>query len=130
MARFPFRFATPYLVAGAPFGVTPATTSVDVTDAELRVRFGPWTVRTALDNVVGCTETGPFRFVKTVGPPRLSLKDRGLTCATNGDRGLCVQFEQPVPGIDPFGQIRHPAVTLTVARPDELAAALSDVSPR
>lgn len=124
MTRFPFRFATPYRLAGLPFGVMPASTMVEVVDDELRVRFGPWKVETSLDNVTGCTETGPYRFVTTAGPARVSLTDRGLTCATNGERGLCIQFGEPVPGIEPSGRIRHPAVTVTVERPSELAALL------
>jgi hypothetical protein len=126
VTRLRFRFATPYLVAGLPFGVTPSTTVVEVTDDELRVRFGLWKLRTRIDNVTGCTETGPFRFVKTAGPPHLSFADRGLTFATNGERGLCVRFDEPVPGIDPWGRIRHPAVTLTVEHPAELAALLRE----
>jgi hypothetical protein len=45
MARFAFRYETPYRLAGLPFGVTSATTMVDVTADEFRVRFGPWLLR-------------------------------------------------------------------------------------
>lgn len=124
VATFPFRFTTPYRIAGLPFGVTPGSTAVEVTADELRIRFGPWKLRTPLSNVEEWTETGPYQFVKTAGPAHLSLADRGLTCATNGDRGLCIAFRAPVPGIDPFGRIRHPAVTVTVTEPAALASAL------
>lgn len=130
MARFRFRFAAAYRVAAAPFGVTPRTTMVEVADGSLHVRFGPWALTTPVDNVAGCEPSGPFSFPKTAGPAHLSLADRGLTCATNGDEGLCIRFAEPVPGIDPWGVIRHPGVTVTVERTDDLRRMLDpDTSP-
>jgi hypothetical protein len=126
MARFQFRFATPYRLAGLPFGVTPTTTMVEATDDEFRVRFGPWLLRTDRGNIAGCTVTGPYSFVKTAGPAHLSFSDSGLTCATNGTSGACVRFAEPVRAIDPWGRIRHPAITVTVERPDELCALLQE----
>lgn len=73
---------------------------------------------TPLDNVVGAEVTGPYRLVKVAGPPHLSLRDRGITFATNRARGTCIRFREPV------GLLRHPAATVTVAAPDALAEAL------
>lgn len=122
--RFEFRFTTPYRLAGLPFGVTPSTCHVRADDGLLDVRFGPWQVHTALDNIIGVSVTGPYTFVKTAGPAHLSLADRGLTFATNGDRGVCLVLREPVGGIDPFGLVRHPNLTVTVADCDGLAAAV------
>jgi hypothetical protein len=124
MMRFDFEFADAYRAPALLFGITRATSGVVVDDDELRIRFGPWFVRTPLRNVDGSEITGPYGFVKTVGPAHLSLADRGLTFATNGDRGLCIRFVHPVAGIDPLGMIRHPAVTVTVEALEELAATL------
>jgi hypothetical protein len=124
VTEFEFRFADAYRLPALLFGVTPATTGVVVDDGELRIRFGPWSVRTSVDNVAGSEVTGPYGFVKTVGPAHLSFADRGLTLATNGDRGLCIRFVEPVAGIDPWGRIRHPGVTVTVEHPDDLAIAV------
>ena len=124
MDRFDFEFDDAYRAASLLFGVTPRTTAVVVDDTELRIRFGPWFVRTPLDNITGSQTSGPYSFVKTAGPAHLSFADRGLTFATNGDRGLCIRFAEPVAGIDPWGRVRHPAVTVTVARPDDLATAV------
>lgn len=124
MPQFDFAFDPRYRIAAAPFGVTPRTSRVEVDDGQLRIRFGPWRLETSLHNVAGCEETGPFSFVKTAGPAHLSFADRGLTCATNGEKGLCIRFVEPVPGIDPWGRIRHPGVTVTVGRIDELRAVL------
>lgn len=124
MAQFPFRFSTAYRFAGRPFGVTPRTAMVHAGNGSFSVRFGPWLLETSMDNVTGCEESGPFSLPKTAGPAHVSLADRGVTFATNGDRGLCVRFGDPVPAIDPWGRIRHPAATVTVDRVDELRAAL------
>lgn len=124
MTSFRFRFDPRYRLAAAPFGVTPRTAVVEVTDQTLEVRFGPWRLETPLDNVTGCEESGPFSFLKTAGSARLSFADRGLTFATNGDRGLCIRFAEPVAAIDPWGRIRHPGLTVTVEDVSELRARL------
>ena len=70
--------------------------------------------------------TGPYAFLKTAGPARLAITDRGLTFATNGDRGVLVSFRTPVRGLDPLGLLRHPELTLTVCDVDGLAALLRE----
>jgi len=130
VTRFDFRFAPSYRLAALPFGVTPATARVEVTGSELLVRFGPWSLRTPLRNVAGVERTGGFAFVRTAGPPHLSLHDRGVSFATNGDDALCVRFHEPVTAIDPAGWIRHPGATLTVADVPGLARALGEPSRR
>ena len=122
--RFEFDWDAAYRVAGLPFGITPWTAHVEVTPSELTARFGPWRLRSALGNIAGVDVTGGYAFVKTAGPPHLSFSDRGITMATNGRRGLCVRFVEPVPGIDPTRRIVHPGATLTVADPEGLAEAL------
>ncbi|MGH3610657.1 MAG: hypothetical protein ACRDRD_21595 [Pseudonocardiaceae bacterium] len=122
---FPFRFTTRYRLTGLPFGVTPATATVRVRDGDLAVRFGPWRVRTTLANVTSTAVTGPFSFLKTAGPAHLSVADRGLTMATHDARGLGITFRKPIPGIEPTGLLRHPAITLTVADCQGLAAVLT-----
>lgn len=131
MASFPFLFAERYRRPARVFGVTPERTWVEVSTDQLAVRFGPWRVRTPLTNVARAEATGPYAFWKTAGPARLGVTDRSLTFATNGDRGVCLTFREPVQGIEPFGLIRHPNLTLTVLDIDGLVAALaSGASPR
>lgn len=122
---FPFRFAAIYRLPALLFGVTSTTAGVWVDEAVLRIRFGPWRVQTPRSNVVATLHTGPYSLIKTIGPAHLSFADRGLTCATNSERGLCIRFARPVPGIEPLGLLRHPAVTVTVADCDGLAEALN-----
>jgi hypothetical protein len=121
---YEFRFDPLYRMAGVAFGVTPRTSRVELRDGELYARFGPWKVRTPLSNVSGCTVTGGYGRIFTIGPAHLSFTDRGLTFATNPDRGLCIQFREPVAGIDPTGRIRHPGLTVTVADVDGLKSAI------
>ena len=125
VTTFSFRFDPGYRVAALPFGVMPATTSVVVDAGELVARFGPWRVRTPLANVAGTEVSGPYSFVKTAGPAHLSFTDRGVTFATNGRRGLCIRFHEPVRALDPTGRLRHPGLTVTVNDIDGLAAALA-----
>ena len=121
---FRFLFDPRYRVAALPFGVMPATTSVVVGDSELQARFGPWRVRTPLSNIAGTEITGPYSFVKTAGPAHLSFTDHGVTFATNGERGLCIRFHEPVRALDPTGRLLHPGATVTVEDVDGLAVAL------
>jgi hypothetical protein len=122
--RIPFAFDPAYRLVDQLFGVTPASSWVDVSDEAIEARFGPWRVRTDRENVAEVTVTGPYSVPKTIGPAHVSLKDRGLTFASNTRRGACISFHQPVQGIDPVGLVRHPALTVTVDDPDALVEAL------
>ena len=121
---FDFAFSPAYAAAARPFGITTATTSVEVGPHWLYVRYGPWKLLTPRANVVAAQITGDFSFVKTAGPAHLSLSDRGVTMTSNGHRALCLEFAEPVTAIDATGLIRHPGATLAVADPEGLAAAL------
>lgn len=123
--EFEFAFEDRYRMPALLFGVTPGRARVVVTDDELLVRFGPWRLRTPLANVSHTQVTGGYAWHRTAGPAHLSLVDRGVTFATTSHRGLCVAFMVPVRAIEPTGVLRHPAATVTVADPEELAAALS-----
>jgi hypothetical protein len=122
--RFTFRFAPAYRRPALLFGISPATAWVDVGADTLRARFGPWRVTTPLANISAIAVTGPYAFLKTAGPARLAITDRGLTFATNGDRGVLISFHSPVRGLDPLGVLRHPELTVTVADIDGLVERL------
>lgn len=123
--RFEFAFASAYRLPALLFGIRPGTADVTVTDDVLRVRFGHWRLVTPRTNIAGTEISQDFSWFKTAGPPHLSLSDRGVTFATNGDRALCVRFLEPVAGIDPTRTVLHPAATLTVADPESLQRALT-----
>jgi len=92
----------------------------------LRVRFGPWLVETPLANLAGAEATGPYNALRVFGV-RLSLADRGLTFGTTTRGGVCLRFHEPVKGIDPWGRIRHPGLTVTVSEPDLVAEAVNRI---
>ncbi|MDQ6835486.1 MAG: hypothetical protein M3016_04795 [Actinomycetota bacterium] len=124
--RFVFRFSRAYRRAGRIFGVTPAKAWLEVGGGALSARLGPWRLHTTLDNISAVEITGPYAFLKTAGPAHLGITDRGLTFATNGDRGVLITFREPVPGIEPTGWLRHPELTVTVADVEGLAALLRE----
>lgn len=122
--EFRFRFHPAFRVAALPFGIRPGNCLVSVLDGELSASFGPWSVRTPVSNVAEVTLSEGYSWIKTIGPAHLSLSDRGLTFASNPDAGACIAFHRPVRGIDPFGSILHPGLTVTVEQPGALAEQL------
>jgi hypothetical protein len=122
--RFDFAFAPAYRPLARAFGVRPETAWVEVGDETLDARFGPWRVSTTVANVADVEATGPYAFWKTAGGARLAITDRGLTFATNGERGVLISFRTPVRGLDPLGVLRHPELTVTVAEVDSLVELL------
>ena len=121
--RFPFAFEPRLVPFSLAFGVTPSTAWAEVDDEGLRVRFGPWSLVTPRRNIVEGRITGPYSFAKVAGPAHLSFADRGVTFATTTRRGVCFTLREPVPALDPFGRLRHPGVTVTVAEPERLLEA-------
>lgn len=122
--RFDFQWQLAYRLAAAPYGIGPRTSHVTVADGWLAVRFGPWRLRTPIENVSALERTGPYAFLKTAGPPHLGWTDRGLTFASNGTIGLLLRFREPVAGIEPLGVLRHPELTVTVRDIGEVIEAL------
>jgi len=118
--RFAFDFDPSYQRAARPFGVTPGNSWVEVGDGCLQAHYGPWRVRTPLENISSLALTGPYRFIKTAGPARLGITDLGLTFASNGRAGVLIRFHRRVRGIERHGIITHGELTVTVAEPQEL----------
>lgn len=126
MRRFDFAFDPAYLRLSRALGVRPDTAWVEVDDDTFLARFGRWRFSTPLSNITGVEITGPYAFWKTAGPARYAITDSGLTFATNGDRGVLILLRRKEPGLDPFGLIRHPEITVTVADVVGLAALLRE----
>jgi hypothetical protein len=124
--RFDFAFDPAYRRAALPFGVVPARAWVDVGETMLEARYGPWHVATPIANIKGAEITGPYARVKTAGPARLGFTDRGLTFASNGERGVLITFVRKVRGIEPTGLLRHPELTVTVADVAALTTLLNE----
>ena len=119
-----FRYATDLKLAvfWAPFGVRPSRDGVTLTDdGRFVATFGVLRVETPLTNVGGAHVTEGYRWWTSAGARR-SFADDGLTFGTNADRGVCVHFGEKVPS--PLRRNGHSALTVTVADPEGLVAAL------
>lgn len=118
--RFPFEFSPRLALLAAPFGVTPSRAYVEVTESELSIRFGLWSLRTPLANIKDVRATGPYQWWKVAGPAHISVADGGITFATTTAGGVCVLFHESVPAALPTSLLRHPSATVTVATPHAL----------
>jgi hypothetical protein len=121
-ARFGFRFEALMRPFATLATVLPGTAHVEVGDDRVAIRFGLWHMAFPLAEVLDVEETGDFSLPKVAGPPHVSLADRGITFATNRQRGTCIRLRHPQAG--PYPVLTHPAVTVTVEDPDALATAL------
>lgn len=121
--RFDFAFDHIFELVARPLGIGPDSAWVEVGEGVLSVRFGRWVVQTDLDNVESAVLTGPYSLPKVIGPPHLSFRDRGITFATNAQRGVCIHFREPVRGFEPTGRFHAPALTVTVEDAEGLVAA-------
>lgn len=107
-----------------PFGIRDdGDAFVDLDGDRLQVRFGLWSVSTPVRNLAGAEVSGPFSAPRVLGP-HLSMADLGITFGTSTERGVCIRFHRPVPGIEPLGVLRHPGLTVTVEDPESLARAV------
>jgi hypothetical protein len=118
---FPYRYERRLAPLWLPFrwGGDQGVTLTD--DGRFVARYGPFRAEAPLSNVRDAHVTGPFRWWTAVGP-RLSFVDDGLTFGTNAQAGVCIHFDPPVHRVIGFKD--HSALTVTVADPEALAAAL------
>jgi hypothetical protein len=121
--QFVFEFEPRYRVVLALLGVTPGTATVTLDDERVVARFGPWSCETPVSNVREVCITGPYRGYRAIGA-RGSFADRGLTFGSTTAGGVCMLFREPVRGLDPFGRMHHPGLTVTVADRERFASSL------
>ena len=120
--RFPFRFESRLWRLGVlPFGVTPGHAHVDLDDAGIHARFGPWRMDVPLENVARWAIQGPYRWWRVLGV-RQTLGVWDVSFGSSARDGVYLEFVRPQQWIAG----RHPALTITVAEPEALAAALRD----
>lgn len=123
METFVFRFDPAFRPLLLGLGVYPGNTSVTLTDDDRFVaRFGLWVVDTPIANIDCAKATGPYHWYKAIGL-RGSWVDRGITFGTTAAGGVCVTFVEPIHRLVP-GMRDHPGLTVTVADPETLIAAL------
>ena len=121
--RFAFRHDARFAVPLRLLGVRPATCWVHLDDEQFSARFGPWSLDTPVTNLADACLTGPYRWWRAIGP-RGSMADRGATFGTSTRGGVCVTFHEPVGALLGERRFRHPGLTVTVADPEGLLAAV------
>lgn len=112
--RFPFAVPAGVSRVTRLVGVSPDRAAVEVGEGELRVRFGPWSVETPLENVESASEA-----LVPLGWPSLVTSRQGA---------VRIRFREPVPGALPFGLLPGRSMTVTVDDPDGLLETLSAAS--
>ncbi|HKY13791.1 MAG TPA: hypothetical protein VJM33_02620 [Microthrixaceae bacterium] len=122
----PYRFEGWVGLAARAFGVRPDRDGLRLGGGLVVITYGPWRLETELDNVASVAVTGPYAMVKVIGPPHLSLADRGISFATNDRAGVCLRFHEPVPAALPWDGLRHPGATVTIDDPERVEALLVD----
>ncbi|QLL09028.1 hypothetical protein [Mycobacterium vicinigordonae] len=119
--HFPYRYDSRVAPLWLPFR-WPGEQGVTLTDdGRFVARYGPFRVDVPVSQIRGAHVAGPYRWWTAVGP-RLSFVDDGLTFGTNAHAGACVHFEPRIHRV--LGRKDHSALTVTVADPQGLVAAL------
>ena len=95
-------------------------------DGRFVASFGRLALETRRDNVTGAHITRDYQWWKAIGA-RLSFADDGLTLGSSTRAGVCVHFAERVPRVIGFKD--HSALTITVADPEGLVAALGEEVP-
>lgn len=125
---FEYRFDGRYKPIWWTLGARPGRDGVTLTDDRRFVAtYGRFRLETPLDNVVGGHITRHYHWYKAVGT-RLSFVDDGLTFGTSTEAGVCVHFTERVRRV--LGFRDHSALTVTVADPEGLVAAIGEAEPR
>lgn len=119
--HFPYRYEARVAPMWLPFR-WPGDQGVTLTqDGRIVARYGPFRAEAPLSSVRSAHVAGPYRWWTAVGA-RLSFVDDGLTFGTNTQAGVCIHFDPPLRRV--IGRKNHSALTVTVADPDGLVAAL------
>lgn len=124
MRTFDFEFHPRYRYLLRPLGVHAGNSFVAITDdEEFHAKFGRWEIKTPLTNITGFERSGDYKWWKAIGI-RGSLADHGLTFGSTTRHGVCVKFAEKIPAL--VAGPSHPGLTVTVADPDALVAALTE----
>ena len=122
-ATFPFAVESKYRPLLAPIGVSSDRAWARIGSNQLTVKFGFLGCSTPLSNITCVEITGPYKAYRAIGA-RGSFSDTGATYGSTTVGGVCMEFDEPIPALDPTGLIRNEALTVTVADLEGFATAL------
>ncbi len=103
-----------------PWGVRPGAAWVRLKDGQLIARFGFFSLRTPLGNIVRWQIEGPYRWFTALGVRR-SIRGADVTFGSSDHGGIRLDFREPVPFARVF---KPPALSLTVDDLEGFAAEL------
>jgi hypothetical protein len=118
--RFPLRLGARSRPLFRLWGAAPATAYVAL-DGELVARFGAFSVRTPVVNVVRWRIEGPWHWITAIGVRR-SFRGGDITFGGVSTGGVRLDFGERVP----FTFLRIPALYVTVADLEGFTAALAE----
>lgn len=119
--RFRFRLEGLWRLGVLAFGVSPGRAYVDLDDAGVHARFGPWRMDVPLANIERWAIRGPYRWWRALGV-RQTLGVWDLSFGSSAKDGVYLEFVRP----QHWGGNDHPALTVTVADPAAFTRALHD----
>ncbi|CAN5528387.1 hypothetical protein BH20CHL6_BH20CHL6_15610 [soil metagenome] len=104
-----------------PFGVRPGNACVRLDDEALLARFGFFSLRTPIANIVRWEISGPYRWFMALGVRR-SVRGGDVTFGSSAHGGVRLDFREPVR----FARLlKPPALYLTADDLEGFAAALA-----
>ncbi|MBA3851417.1 MAG: hypothetical protein H0X59_03510 [Chloroflexi bacterium] len=103
-----------------PFGVRRDNAWVRLDDEQFIARFGFFSLRTPLANIVRWEIKGPYRWFTALGV-RLSIRGGDVTFGSSDHGGVRLDFREPVPLAR---VLKPPALSLTVDDLEGFAAEL------
>ncbi len=118
--RFPLRLGPRQRWLLLPWGVLPGNAWVRLEDDQLVARFGFFSLRTPIANIVRWEISGPFRWFSALGVRR-SIRDARVTFGSSDHGGVRLDFREPVR----FARLlKPPALYVTVDDLEGFAAQL------
>ncbi|MDQ3448003.1 MAG: hypothetical protein M3432_02340 [Chloroflexota bacterium] len=118
--RFPLRLGPRQRWLLLPWGVLPGNAWVRLEDDQLVARFGFFSLRTPIANIVRWEISGPFRWFSALGVRR-SIRDARVTFGSSDHGGVRLDFREPVR----FARLlKPPALYVTVDDLEGFAAEL------
>lgn len=119
--RYPIRIGSrSRLFLRIAFGVTPERAYAEVTDEEVRVRFGRFALAAPVADVIRWRIEGPWAWITAIGV-RMSIRHHDVSFAGSPRGGVRLDYTRPVR----WGPLRIPAIYYGVEDLEGFAAEIA-----